>query len=164
MSQLTLMKVPASLKQINYVKSLRVARGLPIAGADELSKSEASKEIDALLKTPAQAPDAAPWKGAVPLSNYALEVDGVMKFYAVRQFKGTRYLRQLIGHPGQWQRVKPSYPVQALVMAKIAADPLRAAQAYGEHFTCCAVCNSPLSDPLSMERKIGPICWKRFGF
>lgn len=182
MTQLTLLKgtavaSPASPAQINFINSLRKGLALgdmPQAEVEQLSKVDASREIDRLKKLPKQklmtemfetcsyVGEAA--KDEVPLSNYALDVDGVIKFYALKQYKGTRYLRQLIGHPGAWQRIKLSYPTQLAVLSQIEVDPLKAAQAYGEHFTCCAVCNSPLSDPLSRARKIGPHCWKRFGF
>lgn len=161
MTQLTLTPRMATDPQMGFIRKLRLEKGEgPIDSA--FTFAEASKEIDRLKALPAKAKVVG--KQTVPLSNYALEVDGEIKFYRVAQWKGTTYLRQLIGHPGDWQKIKLSYPVANAIMARLAADPLAAAQAYGEHYTVCAVCNSPLSDPLSMERKIGPICWSRFGF
>lgn len=45
---------------------------------------------------------------------------------------------------------------------KVCTDPAQAAIAYGKKFGCCSVCNRELSDPVSIERGIGPICADRF--
>jgi hypothetical protein len=45
---------------------------------------------------------------------------------------------------------------------KVCTDPAQAAIAYGKKFGCCSVCNRELSDPVSVERGIGPICADRF--
>ena len=46
----------------------------------------------------------------------------------------------------------------------VASDPASAAVAYGKKFGSCAVCARTLSDPVSVERGIGPICAGRFGW
>lgn len=46
----------------------------------------------------------------------------------------------------------------------VASDPASAAVAYGKKFGSCAVCARTLSDPVSVERGIGPICADRFGW
>lgn len=43
------------------------------------------------------------------------------------------------------------------------ADPLKAVLAFGKKFGRCSLCNAKLSDPISIERGVGPICMKKFG-
>lgn len=43
------------------------------------------------------------------------------------------------------------------------ADPLKAVLAFGKKFGRCSLCNRPLSDPISLERGVGPICAVKFG-
>ena len=45
----------------------------------------------------------------------------------------------------------------------IASDPLSAAVAYGRETGCCSICARTLTDPVSVERGIGPICAEKFG-
>ena len=49
-------------------------------------------------------------------------------------------------------------------IVRAAADPLAAAIAYGKEFGQCAVCGRELSDPVSIERGIGPICADNLGW
>lgn len=44
---------------------------------------------------------------------------------------------------------------------KVCSDPAQAAVAYGKKFGLCSVCGRELSDPVSIERGIGPICADR---
>lgn len=46
----------------------------------------------------------------------------------------------------------------------IGADPLAAAIAHGKESGSCAICMRQLTDPESVERGIGPICAKKFGW
>jgi hypothetical protein len=45
----------------------------------------------------------------------------------------------------------------------IAADPLSAAVAYGRLTGSCSICARTLTDPVSIERGIGPICADNYG-
>lgn len=105
--------------------------------------------------------------GTVPDSKYALQgIDGSIVFYEVKTGKGkwahVQFVSRLVGHPGDFMK----YPVRgnekARVLSIIAADPHAAAVIFGKHFTVCAVCSSPLTDPDSRAMGIGPICQKRF--
>ena len=53
--------------------------------------------------------------------------------------------------------------VQGRIIA-VASDPANAAIAYGKKYGSCAVCARTLSDPVSVERGIGPICAGRYGW
>lgn len=104
----------------------------------------------------------------VPDSKYALirPSDGKIQFFEVTTGKGKwaglQFVDRLEGAPGDWQH----YPVRGMekkrVMDELDADALGAAVRFSKHFTVCAVCGSPLSDPESMARGLGPICAKRF--
>lgn len=47
---------------------------------------------------------------------------------------------------------------------EVVANPKPAAELYGELFTRCALCNIRLTDPKSIERKIGPDCASNAGW
>jgi hypothetical protein len=44
------------------------------------------------------------------------------------------------------------------------ADPAAALKAHGIATGSCGCCGRELTDPESIERGIGPICWERGGF
>lgn len=103
-----------------------------------------------------------------PASKYAINTPKGMIFFAVLEFsprKGVkvRYLRRLIGHPGEWLKIKMNQTQAAWCMKQLDTwTPLALAQEYAKEYTECARCGSPLSDPLSLERGIGPVCWEAF--
>jgi hypothetical protein len=180
----------ASDKQINYVKDLIVQRPtwptIPdhkvrniiryIKRDEDVGMQDASKAIDALLKLPVSQPKAtdSQWKDVndvlqqLPLSRYALpRVDGSgWDFFEVTESKVPhaqfRYIKQLIGAPGDWTRKK--LPIHlALAAAKhILEAPKNAAVQYATQHGRCAVCDAHLSDPVSIAASMGPICAKRF--
>lgn len=49
-------------------------------------------------------------------------------------------------------------------IVQVASDPEQAAVAYGKKFGSCGCCGRELSDPVSVERGIGPICAEKFGW
>lgn len=49
-------------------------------------------------------------------------------------------------------------------LALVAADPRKAAIAYGHDTKSCAVCGIKLTDPDSVARGVGPICAAKFGW
>ena len=60
----------------------------------------------------------------------------------------------------------PSFECKGADKANIVAalaDPLAAAVAYGKRYGACSCCGRTLTDPVSVERGIGPICAERFG-
>lgn len=46
-------------------------------------------------------------------------------------------------------------------MQAFRADPLKTCIAFGKETITCAICNRPLTDPTSIERGIGPECYKK---
>ena len=60
-----------------------------------------------------------------------------------------------------------SYTCDAVTEAeivKVASDPAAAAVAYGKKYGQCSCCGKELSDPISVERGIGPVCATKFGW
>lgn len=100
----------------------------------------------------------------IPLSKYALpRVDGTgWDFFEVVERHNVRYLNRLIGAPGDWTRDKLSVMLQAAAAKHILEDPKASAVEYAKQHGRCAVCESPLSDPASIARSMGPVCAKRF--
>ena len=104
----------------------------------------------------------------VPDSKYALirPSAGQMEFFEVKTGKGKwshmQFVDRLVGHPGDWMH----YAVRGLekkrVLEQLDANPKAAAVLFGKHFTICACCGAPLSDPDSIAAGVGPVCATRF--
>jgi hypothetical protein len=99
----------------------------------------------------------------LPLSKYALEESGVLTFWEIKEYRGVRYLRLLVGAPGEFRRVKVGFDRARAVADQIRRDAHGYALAFARHYTCCAVCGADLSDETSVALGLGPICRRRFG-
>jgi hypothetical protein len=55
-------------------------------------------------------------------------------------------------------------PEQAAEVARVLIDPMGEAVAHGKRTGSCAICARELTDPVSVERGIGPICAENFGW
>lgn len=75
---------------------------------------------------------------------------------AVYVKRGEDYLGKLMGLE---YRGKPAPELTIIEM-----DPHKAAIAYGTQTGECACCGAELTDPISIARRIGPICAAKFGF
>jgi len=108
----------------------------------------------------------------VPDAIYAIDgVDGsTVVYYAVRHGKkGTKwetfaFVERLVGHPGDWMRHAVKGEARMNVLARIAVDSKSAAKRFADTFTCCARCQSPLSDAVSVATGLGSTCRTYFGF
>lgn len=114
------------------------------------------------MATATKAPD-------VPDSHYAIETAQGLVFYRVRtgkkkdKWEGFQFVDRLTGAPGDWRSTPVMKGDRHAVLNALSQDPKAAAVRYSHEFTQCAVCGSPLSDPVSREMGLGPICAKRFG-
>jgi hypothetical protein len=181
----------ASPKQASFITDLlasrevdpELAETLERAIADDtLSKSDASRHIDALIGLPkrkAASSTSSPMQtllASVPKSRYAVPTDaleltdaddsfsGDLAFLEVREYMGTLYMRQLHGAPGRFSRSKLSAASVKAIIGIIAADPYRYTRMFGEHYACCGSCGAELTDQRSRELQLGPECRKKFGF
>lgn len=125
-------------------------------------------EVGPITQQYVESRDFRPMALTLPDSKYALlDGQGGITFYEVRTGKkgkwtGFQFLDRLVGHPGDWMRYPVKGAAKAQVLDAISVDPKAAAICFSKHFTVCAVCGSPLSDPESMAAGLGPVCATRF--
>lgn len=65
---------------------------------------------------------------------------------------------------GRFQATRVCGEAKAAAIVAAAADPAKAAVAYGKRFGACSCCGLTLTDPESIERGIGPVCSAKYGF
>lgn len=170
----------ASDAQVEYLRDLLAERQpehLVLLGSmlaeGTLTKKLASEKIDYLKKLPVQGTATTPQEDPLKLlpvggrgvGRYALKEDDRWVFYEVVERKtGRRFLNRLIGAPSDWQRQFLPPMIQRSVAREILEMGSKAsALAYAEQHGRCSMCNSPLSDPKSILRSMGPTCAGRFG-
>lgn len=79
----------------------------------------------------------------------------------VKSREGT-YLGKVLG--GTFSRSRDCTAELEASIVDFARDPKAAAEAYGKKYGVCCICSRELSDPVSVERGIGPICADRMGW
>lgn len=167
---------PASDPQKAYITGLLRERTLPDGyvppDMDTLEKDVASDTIR-FLKTLAKKPLDQSKAGKPVYENiiagrYALANDGIWKFYEVQLGKGRwtgyTFIKQLIGAPGHYKKIDVSRFDRDDLLRRIDADVQRAMEDYGKESGICGKCSSPLTDPVSLERGIGPVCYSKLGW
>lgn len=65
---------------------------------------------------------------------------------------------------GRFLASRDCQPDQEKRILAFIADPKAAAEAYGKETGVCCVCNAPLTNKVSIERGIGPICAEKMGW
>lgn len=104
--------------------------------------------------------------GTVPDSSYALDTPAGLHFYRVKTGKGKwagfQFVDRMIGHPGDFLYTPVKGANRKAVLNLIGQDPKEAAVRFSREYQVCAVCGSPLTDPVSRERGLGPICEGKF--
>lgn len=73
-----------------------------------------------------------------------------------------QYLGKIKG--GRFFSVRECSPEQEKRVLAFVADPMAAAEAYGKETGKCCICNAELTNKVSIERGIGPICATKFGW
>lgn len=174
----------ASEAQVKYVMDLLDAHEWPDditrPDVENMERRQVSKLIDAIKGSPKKryvVPD-------VPEGRYCLAMGGddamsysavdrqdlikfrepTLEFFQVDNYKGTQYLKKLIGAPGDYRKVPMRGMIAARVLTQIAKDPREASIRYGKESKVCGVCHSPLTNDNSLERGIGPVCAKKRGW
>ena len=166
---------------------------LSAGSLDALERADVSRYIDTLLASPRVAPkvsfrpasdapasDSRALLASLPVAKFAVpasHLEGALSDYAptgdlvfveTREFttpdgRAVRYLRRLTGAPSDFTRSRFS-PADALAVARVLnADALAYIRAFGEHFTVCGKCASPLTDARSRARFLGPDCARQLG-
>lgn len=72
------------------------------------------------------------------------------------------YLGKIVG--GKFLAMRSCGPERQAAVLKAAADPEAATIRYGRLTGRCGCCNRDLTDPVSVERGIGPICAEKYGW
>lgn len=174
--------------QIKYIADLRQkrqfknaehaaafdARLAALSEAGQLTKSKAS-DIIVFLKTLPQRRVAAvsevvdastrpaiPPADRLPTGRYAVpSLDGELRFYRV--WRGTRnpsYVKLYLQH-GPDESEVPYGPTMIAKLSQIAEDAGNAAIRYGREIGVCSQCGKRLTNRLSRELAIGPVCGGR---
>lgn len=140
-----LLTVTEASRQIDRVKAVIAAQAVVAA----------APVVVAPVPAPAPAPVRLPFP-VVAAGRYAVEVDGVLRFYNVTRAAGSgrttikRYVSDAL------VTVRTGEGVRALRL--IEADPATAQMTYARETTRCYTCGRRLTDPESMERGQGPDC------
>lgn len=134
-----------------------------------MSKAKASELITWFLKQPDKplALTASPEQGPaglwpeVPSGRYAVDSnEGELRFYQVWRPKGKPYIMRLYVLHGPDSSQVHRNAVDA-IMKKIAADPRAAAIRFGNEIGACSNCGRRLTNRISRELAIGPVCGGR---
>lgn len=105
----------------------------------------------------------------VPAGRYCLERNGELKFYQVDRptegrWAGFTFVKQLIGAPGDYRKIRFTKEQARPILEEIAKDPRAASSRYGMESGVCGVCSSPLTNAESLAYGIGPICRAKRGW
>lgn len=105
-----------------------------------------------------------PGKDAVPAGRYAVDNgEGVLRFYRVA--RGTRNPDRVwlhVQHGPSESEVPFSWAGYRAILGAIAAEAREAAIRYGREIGACSTCGKRLTNALSRELGIGPVCGGRF--
>lgn len=184
MSTITITRNPATERQVAYLVSLLERQNERIMAIDPdngpefalansewildihegrtvLSKSDASKAIDKVKTFLTDNPlRQAPVVEAAPTLGYYLR-DGAM-YRIVNNRAGTRqYAKVLVvdGNHGRWEYAAGA---MRLLTPAYALTPEQAAE-FGHQNGICGICGAELTDPQSVARGVGPVCWANIG-
>jgi Family of unknown function (DUF6011) len=150
-------------------KELKLTAGITLEQLKEdvpkLSKSQASKWIDRLVKLPRKQKESKPAiQSDVPAGRYAVTGDdGTTDFYRVDRptegrWAGYTFVKLQLSD--EFHRV-PFKNTQAILDKIAEAGPEAASKRYGLELGACGVCGRTLTNPESIERGIGPVCARR---
>lgn len=115
--------------------------------------------VDEIRAAARQLPD-------VATAYYAIEADGVFKFYRVDRpqdgrWKGYTFVK--VQASDDFHAIK-NLTTCASILTAIAFDAQKAATDYGHQLGRCGICNRTLTDAGSIERGIGPVCASKVGW
>lgn len=169
---------PPSDGQIRYVLGLQEERNLPDdykvkdrPMLEAMEKDEVSGVIN-LLKTFSLKPGASSGRKqyTMPEGRYALQDnDAKWSFFQVDKpdkgrWAGYTFIKRLIGAPGQYRKETVQATVRYSILDRIERDPKKAMVDYGLQSGVCGRCASPLTDPDSLTRGLGPVCRNKLGW
>jgi hypothetical protein len=164
--QKNLLSLPGVFDQVNamdegefaaYVEDLK-------RKAATVTRAKASSMINTLLACPdevqkSRANDPKPYDTELTSGRYAVEHDGVLKFYKLDRptsgrWKGYTFLK--VQASDDLHRIRGKMAEEVIKL--IEADPQRAMERYGQELGMCGRCGRTLTDETSREIGIGPVC------
>lgn len=130
---------------------------------DAMSAGEASEAIDRAKNRLAKAKIDFPAK-SVPSGDYALVVEGVVKFYRVRtETEGKWAGYTFVDAQASDEYHKVGREAAFRILAEIGRDPQAAMALYGQEIGRCGHCHRKLTSEWR-KRGIGPVCVKKMGW
>ncbi len=187
-AQATSFKIEASEKQLAFIDSLldgrvmtdderNTYRALRNAEYCDFTKKVASGMIESLLKME-QKPKASRTNDNplpdVPAGRYAVkDNDDNWSFYKVDRpdkgrWEGYTFVKRLVASGGfgdDLSEQRLTFEVTRTILAKIVDAGIETAMtAYGRELGVCGHCGRALTDEVSIERGIGPVCASKMGW
>lgn len=104
-------------------------------------------------------------EGKKRIGYFAVRVDGseTIKFYRVKLMISGKWAGKTFVDAqasDEWYPVRSAQTL-AMVLTAINADPEKAGKLYADELGMCCRCGRTLTDDLSRERGIGPVCWDK---
>jgi len=134
------------------------------------SVSDASREIKRLFTLRVTAPTID--LSGIPSGHYAApDSQGIMRFLKVDKVDRGRWAGWIFVKAqtsDDYRKLGAQTPKRFYagaycdVLKSVLADPKVAAARYGHELGVCGICGRTLTDPVSIEAGIGPVCAKRF--
>lgn len=142
-----------------------------LARIDTLSKSAASEWIDRLKSLPRARKPKTESRNAplpdVPAGRYAVDnEDGDLRFYVVDRPTEGRWEGWIFVSVQASDEKHPikGFAAKRTILTKIAVDPAAASRRYGRELGHCGVCGRTLTNEVSRQIGIGPICAAKTGW
>jgi hypothetical protein len=136
-----------------------------------MTRKQASFLIDGLIRESKEMQKPENPFLSIPAGRYVLEaLDGTLGFFQVDQPKegtkwfGWTFVKRLFGSPQDYRKVPLRGKDARDALQAIALDPKAAMARYGKESGICGNCASPLTDPDSLARGLGPICAANLGW
>lgn len=150
----------ATEKQQAFVSRLLAERGIdPAYNVNEMSKSQASSEIERLLAMPKAAPTA---KNEVEAGVYVNPDGRIFRVYLGQQ-SGRMLAALAIKHENGTAEFDYQGQAERFVTASSRKMSIEEAAAWGKATGTCIVCARRLDVPESVDRGIGPVCYAKMG-
>jgi hypothetical protein len=135
-----------------------------------VTKSAASKMIDQLkdkaFELSGQKDRKAERAVEVPNGRYAIEREGTLKFYKINTPTDGKWAGRTFVDAQASDELHPIRNTSARreILATIATDPQAAMLRYGQELGHCGHCGRTLTNEVSRERGIGPVCAEKMGW
>jgi hypothetical protein len=165
---------PATERQRDYIRDLMAKVELTDDdkakindGLSTLSLTNASVWIDSLRAKPQVKKSKWIVPAEIPDGRYAITKNKVWTFFRVVTRNAgepteQRFVQKVLGSPGDFRYVRVTTEEWRLAIDTIRDDPGTYATLFGLKVGVCGICGSPLTDPDSIARGIGPICAQKY--